>query len=141
MASACVARRSVHASVSWAQMLDCVSVFTDMLCATLLDATLPAPCRCNATISLFQRSGRQPQPVVLGVCTGAEEPCGGLGERCCSHTDQAGWTWRVCGDGEPGVFCGADNVCARCPSTTTAEAGMSQAALAAMSLPGVGNTC
>jgi len=97
-------------------------------------------CRCTDTITLFQGAN-----IALGVCQAdpqavQQQACGRLGQTCCTHTDQAGWEWRTCGDGQPGVFCGADNTCTGCPDTNT-DAGMSQALLAALSLPGVGNTC
>lgn len=95
-------------------------------------------CRCNDTISIFKGlTGAKP---VLGVCEGAVQACGGLGQKCCEHMDQAGWTWRTCEDGKPGYFCRPDNVCTRCPHTT-AEFGLSQATLAALSMPGLGNAC
>jgi hypothetical protein len=104
------------------------------LCTCLPDVC----CRCSATISIFK--GLKGTKPVLGVCQGAEETCGGLGQKCCTHIDQAGWEWRTCEDGKPGVFCGPGNVCTKCPNTRT-EAGMSQAALAALAMPGIGNTC
>jgi hypothetical protein len=96
------------------------------------------PCRCNDTISLFK--GPKTDTPVLGTCQGAATECGSLGQQCCTHVDQAGWDWRTCESGQPGVFCGADNTCKRCPRTTD-EAGLNQASLAAMSRPGVGNAC
>lgn len=96
------------------------------------------PCRCDSTISLFKGAGSKP---VLGMCRGEQQAaCGALGQQCCRDIDQAGWEWRTCEAGGAGVFCGADNVCVRCPSAA-GEAGMSQAVLAALALPGIGNAC
>lgn len=92
--------------------------------------------RCNDTVSLFNG----PKHTKLGVCQGYEQACGRLGQQCCIHTDQAGWAWQTCGDGQPGVFCGLGNICMQCPASTD-NSGMKQASIAALSLPGAGNAC
>lgn len=84
--------------------------------------------KCDATINLAA------SPPVLGICQGEEQQCGQVGQKCCEHTDGAGWTWKTCLDGQPGVYCSqAQGVCKVCPSGSTR--------MSAAQAADVGNAC
>jgi hypothetical protein len=71
---------------------------------------------CNATID-FQ--GDAP---VLGTCVGVTKQCGQIGQVCCKHTDAAGWSWKTCNDGQPGVYCSrVSDVCKACPDSSSMQ--------------------
>lgn len=71
---------------------------------------------CDASIDF---SGAAP---VLGTCRGEPKQCGREGQACCRHTDAAGWSWKTCNDGQPGVYCSRVlNVCKACPSSSSSS--------------------